>query len=266
MKKAYHKYHLVTPSPWPFFVSFAVFSMVIGFVMYMHDYVDGFRLFAGSFLLTIVGASLWWRDVIREGTFNGDHTKVVQQGLKLGFLLFIISEVMFFFSFFWAFFHSSLAPSEVLGSVWPPEGLVAFDPWKVPLLNTLILLLSGAMVTATHHYMLMGEKEESIDYLLATLLLAGLFTIVQGIEYVTGAFSINDGVYGSTFFLLTGFHGLHVLVGTIFLGVCFFRLYKNHFSKTHHLGFEAAAWYWHFVDVVWLFLFVVVYWWGSATA
>jgi len=264
MKKPYHSYHLVTASPWPFLTSLTIFSLVIGLVMYMHDYSQGFFLLEYGILASVVCATLWWRDVVREGTFLGDHTNLVQHGLKLGFLLFIISEVMFFFSFFWAFFHSSLAPSEVLGSIWPPEGIRTFDPWKVPLLNTYILLLSGVMVTAAHHYILTGDQPESLDYLGLTLFLAVLFTCVQGWEYLTGAFSINDGVYGSTFFLLTGFHGLHVIVGTLFLTVCFARLWKRHYSQTHHLGFEAAAWYWHFVDVVWLFLFVTVYWWGSA--
>lgn len=264
MKKAYHPYHLVTASPWPFLTSLTSFSLVIGLVMYMHNYENGFFLLKYGMFASLICAILWWRDVVREGTFRGDHTSLVQHGLKLGFLLFIVSEVMFFFSFFWAFFHSSLAPSEMLGSVWPPEGITSFDPWKVPLLNTYILLLSGVMVTAAHHFILMGDQVESLDYLALTLFLATLFTFVQGFEYLTGAFSINDGVYGSTFYLLTGFHGLHVLVGTFFLGVCFYRLWKKHYSQTHHLGFEAAAWYWHFVDVVWLFLFVAVYWWGSA--
>jgi cytochrome c oxidase subunit 3 len=230
--------------------------------MSIHGYKSGTVVMTCSLGLSIAGGILWWRDIVRESTFKGDHTSIVQYGLKLGFLLFIISEVMFFFSFFWGFFHSSLAPSEILGSVWPPAGVKVFDPWKVPLLNTYILLLSGAMVTACHHYMLEREKEESENYLLGTLVLAVLFTIVQGLEYITGPFSINDGIYGSTFFLLTGFHGLHVIVGTLFLGVCFGRLYKEHYTTTHHLGFEAGAWYWHFVDVVWLFLFVAVYWWG----
>lgn len=263
MKKAYHKYHLVSTSPWPIFVSISLFFLVFGLVLYMHDHDRGFRILSRAVIISLIGGGLWWRDVVREATFNGDHTEVVQQGLKLGFILFIISEVMFFFSFFWAFFHSSLSPSEAIGSVWPPEGIKFFDPWKVPLLNTELLLLSGIMVTATHHYIIIGEKIESYDYFLMTLGFACLFTYIQGIEYVTGAFSINDGIYGSTFFLLTGFHGLHVIVGTIFLLVCFFRLYKNHFTRSHHVGFEAAAWYWHFVDVVWLFLFIAVYWWGS---
>lgn len=262
MRQSYHKYHLVSQSPWPLFVSLGILSLVIGFVMFLHKYEGGWELFQLGFLLSLIGGTFWWRDVVREGTFKGDHTSLVQYGLKLGFLLFIISEVMFFFSFFWAFFHSSLAPSEVLGSVWPPVGIKAFDPWKVPLLNTYILLTSGGAVTAAHHYILVGWKEESEGALIGTLVLAFLFTLVQGFEYMTGPFSINDGIYGSTFFLLTGFHGLHVIVGTIFLGVCFFRLYKNHYSQSHHIGFEAAAWYWHFVDVVWLFLFVAVYWWG----
>ena len=178
-------------------------------------------------------------------------------------LLFIVSEIMFFFAFFWGFFHSSLNPSIAIGGVWPPSFMTILDPWKVPLLNTVILLTSGASITWAHHAIVLGDKFGALYSLFITVLLAIVFTGLQGFEYVTAPFTISDGVYGSTFYMATGFHGFHVFVGTCFIAVCAVRLYLNHFSREHHFGFEAAAWYWHFVDVVWLFLFVSIYWWGS---
>jgi cytochrome c oxidase subunit 3 len=206
---------------------------------------------------------VWWRDIIREGTFEGQHTVSVQTSLRIGVLLFILSEVMFFFAFFWAFFHSSFNPSYSIGGVWPPVFLEVLNPWSIPLLNTLLLLSSGASVTWAHHSIVFGSKQQAVLSLQITLLLATLFTALQGFEYATSSFTISDGVYGSTFFMATGFHGFHVFIGTCFLFVCLVRVYLNHFTKEHHFGFEAAAWYWHFVDVVWLFLFVTIYWWGS---
>jgi len=206
---------------------------------------------------------VWWRDIIREGTIEGQHTMRVQKGLRMGMLLFIVSEVMFFFAFFWAFFHASFNPSVALGGVWPPAFMVILDPWKVPLLNTIILLTSGATVTWAHHAIVWGSKGHAMSALLYTVALAIVFTGLQAFEYVTAPFSISDSIYGSTFFMATGFHGFHVFIGTCFLTVCFFRLTLNHFTREHHFGFEAAAWYWHFVDVVWLFLFITIYWWGS---
>jgi heme/copper-type cytochrome/quinol oxidase subunit 3 len=181
----------------------------------------------------------------------------------MGMLLFILSEVMFFFAFFWAFFHASINPSPFIGGVWPPAFLSVLDPWKVPLLNTLLLLSSGATVTWAHHSIVFGSKTNAFLALVSTVFLASIFTLLQVFEYITSFFSISDSVYGSTFFMATGFHGFHVFVGTIFLFVCLIRLYFNHFTREHHFGFEAAAWYWHFVDVVWLFLFITIYWWGS---
>jgi cytochrome c oxidase subunit 3 len=206
---------------------------------------------------------LWWRDVVRESTFRGLHTVKVVDGLRLGVVLFIISEVMFFVSFFWAFLHSSLAPVLEIGGVWPPKGLVVLNPFGVPLLNTLILLTSGATVTYTHYCLIVQKYSEGVIGFISTLFLAIVFTGLQVFEYIEAPFNLSDGVYASTFFLATGFHGIHVIVGTIFLGVAFVRFCSYHFTPRHHLGFEAAAWYWHFVDVVWLFLFLIVYIWGS---
>lgn len=263
---AKHLYHLVTPSPWPIVVSFALFILMVGSVMYFHGYLYGSILGPLGLILVILYKFLWFKDVIREGTFLGDHTVVVQRGLRYGMVLFITSEVMFFFGFFWAFFHSALAPTFQINSVWPPLGVhkLVFNFLEVPLLNTLILLLSGATITWAHHSLIKGAYYDTLHAFIYTLFLAVLFVSFQGYEYLEAGFTISDSVYGSTFFMATGFHGLHVIVGTIFIFVCFIRHLKTHFSKKHHFGFEAAAWYWHFVDVVWLFLVAVIYIWGNA--
>jgi len=258
-----HPFHLVDQSPWPMTCSVAAFTLTSGFVMYMHGYPGG-GLFALVGLIAVVATmGIWWRDVVREGTYQGLHTKAVQVGLRYGMMLFIISEVMFFFGFFWAFFHSSFAPVIDLGGVWPPPGIDVLSAFEVPLLNTFILLLSGATATWAHHAIVAGNRKEAVNGLAATVALGVFFTALQGFEYLECAFKISDGIYGSTFFLATGFHGFHVLVGTTFLVVCLYRQIKYHFTREHHFGFEAAAWYWHFVDVVWLFLFVSIYWWGG---
>jgi cytochrome c oxidase subunit 3 len=225
--------------------------------------MGGYFLLAGFFML-VYCMFVWWRDVIREGTFQGHHTLEVQKSLRYGMLLFILSEVMFFVAFFWAFFHSSLTPVVDIGLIWPPKGIVPFNPWEIPLLNTLILLLSGATVTWSHYSILSGNRTLAVFSLFCTVCLGLIFTLFQAVEYYEAPFALSDGVYGSTFFMATGFHGFHVLIGTAFLLVCFFRLLAYHFPKKHHFGFEAASWYWHFVDVVWLFLFVSIYWWGGA--
>jgi len=258
-----HPFHLVDPSPWPFFISLAVLLLLLGIVLFFHNYRFGlfFLLCGFSFLVFIM--FLWWRDVIREATFQGHHTFKVANGIRLGMVLFIISEIMFFFSFFWAFLHSSLAPSIEIGGVWPPQGLQILNPFGIPLLNTFILLTSGATVTFTHYCIQLQNRVYGLVGFFATIILALLFTMLQGYEYIEAPFNLSDGVYGSTFFLSTGFHGLHVLIGTIFLIVCLIRFFNYHFTPRHHVGFEAAAWYWHFVDVVWLFLFLLVYIWGS---
>jgi len=259
-----HPYHLVDPSPWPLFASIGALTTTVGGVLYMHSYFAGGYVLTLGFLLILACMYVWWRDVVREATYEGHHTSVVQIGLRYGMLLFIASEVMFFFAFFWAYFHASIAPSIELGAVWPPKGIEVLNPWEVPLLNTVILLLSGATVTWSHHAMIAGDRKQALLGLALTILLAIAFTSLQGMEYVESSFKISDGVYGSTFFMATGFHGAHVLIGSTFLLVCLVRLIQYHFTRHHHFGFEAAAWYWHFVDVVWLFLFVSIYWWGSA--
>jgi len=204
----------------------------------------------------------WWRDVSREGTFQGLHTINVTFGLRWGIILFIVSEIFFFVRFFWAFFHRRLSPTIELGSMWPPIGILIFNPFQVPLLNTAILLRSGVTVTWAHHGLIENNHSQTSQGLFFTILLGIYFSFLQGYEYLEASFCIADAVYGSTFFIATGFHGLHVLIGTTFLLVCLIRHIKFHFSNHHHFGFEAAAWYWHFVDVVWLFLYISIYWWG----
>lgn len=258
-----HPYHLVDPSPWPFVISFGLFFLTFGSAMYFHGYTgSSFLIFTGFFIILLTKYT-WFRDIVREAVYEGQHTKQVQLGLRQGMLLFIFSELMFFVSFFWAFFHSALAPTPEIGSLWPPLGIETVNAWGIPLLNTIILLSSGATITWAHHAIVYGDRQNAILSLIITIFLAIFFTFIQAYEYLESSFSISDSIYGTTFYLLTGFHGLHVIIGTIFIIVSTIRLINHHFTKQHHFGFEAAAWYWHFVDVVWLFLFVVLYWWGG---
>jgi cytochrome c oxidase subunit 3 len=256
-----HQYHLVDPSPWPLVGSISAGLLAVGAVVYMHG--GGAWLMILGFLAVLGMMFMWWRDVVREATFQHLHTPVVQIGLRYGMALFIASEVMFFAAFFWAYFDASLFPKEATGGIWPPKGIRPFDPFEVPFLNTMILLLSGTTVTWAHHALIENDRKNMLRGLGLTVILGLCFTGLQAFEYAHAAFGFKDGIYPSTFFMATGFHGFHVIVGTIFLIVCFFRAYAGHFKPNHHFGFEAAAWYWHFVDVVWLFLFVCVYWWGG---
>nr|UPX88257.1 cytochrome c oxidase subunit III [Sida crystallina] len=256
-----HPFHLVDKSPWPLISAFSVLSLVTGTAKWFHTFNANLMML--GLIATILVMFQWWRDVTREGTFQGLHTFSVSIGLRWGMILFITSEVLFFFSFFWAFFHSSLSPAIEIGAVWPPTGISAFNPFQIPLLNTAILLASGVTVTWAHHALMEANFTQTFQGLLITILLGVYFTFLQGLEYYEASFSIADSVYGSTFYVATGFHGLHVIIGTLFLAICLVRHMNLHFTKKHHFGFEAAAWYWHFVDVVWLFLFVTIYWWGN---
>lgn len=258
-----HPYHLVEFSPWPILMANAVFSMMAGGVLYMHGIAHGFTFLILGFLATLFAFILWFRDVTTEGTYLGDHTLVVQKGLTMGVSLFILSEVFFFISIFWAYFHSSLAPTVELGSQWPPRGITALNPMTVPLLNTILLLSSGATVTYAHHALIEGNRGAAILGGALTIVLALVFTGLQGLEYVEADFTIADGVYGSCFFFSTGFHGFHVIIGTLFIAVGLYRIIAYHYTAEHHIGLESAILYWHFVDIVWLFLYAAVYWWGS---
>lgn len=266
-----HDYHLVEPSPWPIVGSVAAFILTVGAVVWMHGgttipMIVGFV----GVLYTMFG---WWRDLIREGG-KGFHTPVVQIGFRYGMILFIASEVMFFVAWFWAFFDAALfvneginyARVEATGGVWPPHGIEALDPWHLPLLNTLILLTSGTTVTWAHHALLENDREGLKWGLVCTVVLGVLFSLCQAYEYSHVHFDFSGNIYGATFFMATGFHGFHVIVGTIFLAVCLGRALAGQFTPERHFGFEAAAWYWHFVDVVWLFLFAFVYVWAASGA
>lgn len=259
-----HPFHLVDPSPWPFLGSMAAFSCALSAVLYFHIFNYGKQLLILNFIFIFIIMFMWWRDVVRESTFEGHHTGLVQQGLRFGVLLFIISEIFFFVAFFWAFFHNSISPSIEIGNIWPPKGIYTFNPWRIPFLNTLILLLSGCTVTWCHHALISNSRKQTYISLFLTILLALIFTLLQTYEYKTADFRLSDGIYGSTFYLSTGFHGFHVIVGTVSLAVCLVRLLNSQLTQQHHFGFESSAWYWHFVDVVWLFLFVSIYWWGGS--
>lgn len=258
-----HPFHLVDPSPWPFFASIAALISTLGGVLYMHMFYMGKIVLLIGIILLLSIMYTWWRDINRESTYEGHHTGIVQQGLRYGIILFIVSEIFFFVAFFWAFFHSSLTPTVEIGSIWPPKGIIILNPWEIPSLNTLILLLSGCTVTWCHHALISNLRNQSILSLMFTILLAIIFTSLQAYEYNVADFRLSDGIYGSTFYMATGFHGFHVIIGTISLSICLLRLIKYQLTKEHHFGFESSAWYWHFVDVVWLFLFVSIYWWGG---
>lgn len=253
-------FHLVEIRLWPLTGSLGALFIARGLAFWFHG--EGFSVLLMGFLVVVITIIQWWRDVVREASIQGYHTRPALKGLRLGIVLFITSEVCFFFAFFWAFFHSSLAPCLELGGVWPPVGVNPLFPWGVPLLNTVVLLSSGVTVTWAHHALLVGAWKEALTGLILTAGLGVYFTILQAGEYAETRFALRDSVYGSTFFVATGFHGAHVIIGTLFLTVCAIRHRVGHFTKRHHFGFEAAAWYWHFVDVVWLFLFVSIYWWG----
>ncbi|WP_340109870.1 cytochrome c oxidase subunit 3 [Pikeienuella sp. HZG-20] len=261
-----HDYHILAPSIWPFVGAVSGFIMLFGAVLMFKDITN--YVFYIGLLGVLYTMFSWWSDVVAEAQ-AGEHTPVILIGLRYGMILFIASEVMFFSAWFWSFFSHALFPMgviegvEVLPAPWPPEGIETFDPWHLPLINTLILLTSGCAATWAHHAVQENDRDGLKWGLLIATLLGILFTITQAYEYGHAAFGFSGNIYGANFFMATGFHGFHVVIGTIFLGVCFFRALKGHFTPERHVGFEAAVWYWHFVDVVWLFLFFVIYVWGS---
>jgi cytochrome c oxidase subunit 3 len=285
-----HDYHILPPSAWPLLSSAAVMLLAVGGLMYMHEAAGGVWVLLGGLAAVLFMMYCWWADVVREA-HAGDHTPVVQLHMRYGMILFIASEVMFFVGWFWAWFNYSLfpVPVEVTEGVvevvadavaqWPPRGLEVINAFELPLLNTFILLLSGTTITWAHHGLIhnerggvkkgfwgalgVGENDSVLKGLWLTVVLGVVFSAIQAYEYMHAPFPFGESNYSSAFYMATGFHGFHVLVGTIFLIVNLVRAYKGHFTPRQHFGFEAAAWYWHFVDVVWLFLFVVIYVWGG---
>nr|YP_009726130.1 cytochrome c oxidase subunit III [Aenasius arizonensis]QHR84891.1 cytochrome c oxidase subunit 3 [Aenasius arizonensis] len=258
--KLYQPFHLVTVSPWPILMSFSVMIFLMGVILWFH-YKDLIFMIFGVFVMVLCMFQ-WWRDVIRESMYQGMHTYKVIKGLSIGMMLFIVSEVFFFISIFWCYFHFFLSPSIEIGALWPPKNIIAFNPYSIPLLNTVILLSSGVMITLSHYTLILNDKKFSMDTMMITLLLAFIFTLFQYMEYKEASFTISDSSYGSIFFMSTGFHGFHVIIGSIFLVVTLIRMNNNSMSWNHHLCFEMASWYWHFVDVVWLFLYLLVYFWS----
>lgn len=265
--KVTHPYHLVNPSIWPLITAFAIMLLVVGGAFALHKDPIGLPMTFAGVAAIIACCFFWWRDVIREGLHDHAHTAKVRIGLRLGMALFICSEVMFFVAFFWAYFGAAWFPRlpledvwAIAPGVWPPKNIIAFNPFDLPLMNTLILLLSGTTVTWAHHALLEGNHKDVVRGLAITVALGLCFTLCQAFEYSHAAFGLKDGKYAATFFLATGFHGLHVMLGTAFLAVMLVRANRGTLSAQGHLGFEFAAWYWHFVDVVWLFLFIGIYW------
>jgi cytochrome c oxidase subunit 3 len=260
-----HDYHILQPSVWPFVGAVSAFVMLFGAAIFFHDKGPWMMLIGLAGVLYTMFA--WWSDVIHEAQ-EGDHTPVVVIGLRYGFMMFIMSEVMFFAAWFWSFFKHAMYPGgpeqPAAFQSWPPAGIETFDPWHLPLINTLILLCSGAAATWAHHALVHeNNRKDLVNGLILAIGLGALFTVFQAYEYANAPFSFSGNIYGANFFMATGFHGAHVIIGTIFLTVCLIRALKGHFTPERHVGFEAAAWYWHFVDVVWLFLFSAIYIWGS---
>jgi cytochrome c oxidase subunit III len=275
-----HDYHILPLSPWPFIGSFSALVLAIGAILTMpkHFYAVGPYLLGAGLLGVLYTMYGWWSDVVNEAEHKKEHTRVVQMHHRYGMILFIASEVMFFVAWFWAYFDAAIytgeaiqfARTELTGGEWPPKDIVVFNPWELPLFNTLILLCSGTTVTWAHHALLHDDRQGLKQGLWVTIGLGALFSVVQMIEYSHASFTFSNHIYGATFFMATGFHGFHVFIGTIFLFICLLRAYRGHFTPKQHLGFEFAAWYWHFVDVVWLFLFAAIYVigsdWGRAAA
>lgn len=258
-----HPFHLVSPSPWPIYTSVSLLALTSSGVLSMHSFSNAFYFFTLAFILLIASMSFWFRDIISEATYLGNHTLAVQRGLNAGVGLFIVSEALFFLAIFWAYFHSSMSPTMEVGGDWPPRGVESVNPFELPLLNTIILLSSGVTVTYAHHSIIGGNRKGALYGMILTVMLAVIFTVLQAVEYKVSSFSITDSIFGSCFYFGTGFHGLHVIIGTAFIAVGLWRVLAYHSTDNHHLGLETGILYWHFVDLVWLVLFVSIYYWGS---
>nr|ARX96658.1 cytochrome c oxidase subunit 3 [Eucera floralia] len=254
-----HPFHMVTLSPWPILLSLCLMNLLMSTLIWMYLYTYIMMIF--NFFTFIYCLIHWFRDVIRESTFQGCHTYMVIKFLKFSMILFIISELFFFISFFWTYFHSSIVPNIEINMMWPPKNINFFNPYDIPLLNSIILITSGITVT-WNHYCMLNFKYKLFNYtLIITIMLGMYFSLIQYIEYYEASFTFNDGIYGSIFFLMTGFHGLHVIIGILMLLSCYIRFKMNQFSTIHHFNYILSLWYWHFVDVIWLFLYIFIYWW-----
>ena len=258
-----HPFHLVSPSPWPILTCVSLMVLTSSGVATMHGFHLSYNVFILALITVIYSMSLWFRDVISEGTYLGNHTLAVQRGLNMGVGLFIVSEGLFFLCIFWTFFHSSLSPPVEIGAQWPPKGIESINPFELPLLNSILLLASGFTVTYAHHSVIQGHRIGALYGTIVTVILALFFTCFQAVEYTVSSFTISDSTFGSCFYFGTGFHGLHVIIGTAFIAVGLWRILSYHFTDNHHLGLESSILYWHFVDIVWLVLYISVYYWGS---
>lgn len=261
MIKFNQPYFILNLRPWPILISINTFNIIISNIIIFNIKFN--ILIISNLIIIILIFSLWWRDIIRERTFQGNHNFFIINLIKFRIILFIISELFLFISFFWNFLHNSLAPSIELGLNWPPKNIIFFNPILIPLLNTIILLTSRFTVTLSHFYLINNNKKNTIKFLNLTIILSIYFLILQGIEYKQASFTFSDSVFGSSFFIATGFHGIHVIIGTIFLIINFLRIINLQISFLHHLRFELAAWYWHFIDIIWLILYITFYWWNN---
>lgn len=257
-----HPYHLVGPSPWPVFTSFSLLNLALSLGFSMHQYMPSHWILL-SIVTVFYSMFLWFKDIIAESTYLGDHTKAVKRGITQGFYLFVVSEILIFASLFWAFLHSSINPTIEIGMSWPPAGITAISPNELPLLNTIILLASGVTVTKAHYGLITGIRPLTLRALTLTTLLILIFVILQGLEYRYAPFTISDGVFGSTFYSLTGLHGVHMIMLFIMLFNCTYRIYNYDFTNKGHLFAELSILYLHVLDLLWLFIYFLVYWWGN---
>lgn len=258
-----HPFHLVSPSPWPLFTSFALMNLALSIGLTAHNYINTSIYIIINIFNILYVLTLWFKDIVAESTYLGDHTTRVKKGLVQGFYLFVVSEILIFASLFWAYLHSSLNPTIEIGMSWPPMGIEPISPSELPLLNTIILLASGVTITMGHHALINGNRNDTLYGFIFTTLLIVLFVILQGMEYIFAPFTISDGVYGSTFFSLTGLHGIHMIMLAIMLGVCTWRVYNYDFTNTSHVFAETTVLYLHVLDILWLFIYIIAYWWGS---
>nr|YP_009341843.1 cytochrome c oxidase subunit III [Mindarus keteleerifoliae]AKM70084.1 cytochrome oxidase subunit III [Mindarus keteleerifoliae] len=261
MMKMNQPYFILNLSPWPILMSMNLFNMMISNIMMMNYKMNSIMLM--NIFMIILISILWWRDIIRESTFMGNHNFFIMNLIKFSMIMFIISEMFLFISFFWNFLHNSLSPSIELGLNWPPKNIEFFNPLLIPLLNTIILLTSSFTITLSHFYLLNNNSKKSMNFLLLTMTLSMYFLMLQALEYNQATFTFSDSIFGSSFYMATGFHGLHMMIGTLFLMINLMRMLKLHFSFIHHISFELSAWYWHFIDIIWLFLYMTFYWWNN---